>query len=425
MQKAKTRTRLILVLAKCFRNTAAGGIITVFLLTLTTPVQAITIYGLPQWLEPAVSRSLNAVWNEIPNDALTDREGTLRIVTERLFSGYSFDVKPGGDVIFGSTKKNPPVEVQINSPELREMPSTWFSADIAGFADEVAALVASVPQEVLTWADEELKKKVSDIVDERLPGFEFSQNINFSDSDEKTVITLKFRPVPELVLAVKADFYSRTLPVMSQSELEAIILPQLSEIVGLPLKWAAKHASDIEAEALRILEDRNTVENMKAGVSVSFEPGKISKLHANVDSKDLRFSVWISAYAGLEGKYPEAGAFFGFRPLWRVNDKYNFAPEFYVELLISLDNFGVTQRFGGRFEFLQNFWAGAEYEATDGEVYMRLEYIPVKIRRPYARWRWSLNSSKQEAELGYRLDEHISAGIYYDGSFGLRGIWNL
>ena len=421
MPKEKTRTRLILVSAKCFSLTLTLTLI--FFLTLITPAQAVTVSGLPSWLEPAVSRSLNAVWNEIPDDVFTDREGTLKVVSERLFPGYSVDVRPGGGVIFSSTGSAVVPEVRIIQPELRERPSIWFKSDILGMSDEIAHLAGQVPQEVLTWADEELKLRVSEIVDERLPGWDFSQNINFLPG--QTVITLTFRPSPEMVLAVKTEFYSRTIPAMFQSELDAKVLPLVSEIVGLPLKWVSKHAEEIESETTRFLEDRNTVENMRAGVSVKFKAGRISVLNANVGSKDLRFTVWVSAYAGLDGKYPEAGAFFGFRPLWRVNDRYNFAPEFYAELIFSLDDFGVTGHFGGRFEFLQNFWAGIEYEVPVDEIFVRLEYIPVKIRRPYARWRFSLQSSEQEAELGYRIDEHISAGIYYDGDFGLRGIWNL
>ena len=228
-----------------------------------------------------------------------------------------------------------------------------------------------------------------------------------------------------MILAVKPQIHSRTIPAMFRADLEARIIPHMSPLIGLPVEWASLHKKDIEEAAREFLEDRHAVENLQAKVTVKFQADKVSGLEAIADSKNIMLSVWVSGYAGIEGKYPEAGAFFGFRPLWRLNDRYNFAPEIYTEILFSLDDFGYTQRFGGRFELLNNFWAGIEYEIPDDEFYVRLEYIPVKIRRPYGRWRYSFRGGKYECGLGYRIDEHISAEIYYDGDIGLRGIWNL
>ena len=407
-------------MAKCFSVSA------LILVVAVNPCESVTVSGLPSWLEDAAKRSLSAVWSEIPDDGMTDREATLSIVAGRLFAGYDVEVRPAlrePSAIFRA-KNSPakPTEVRINPPELRGMCELWFSRDISGLGGEISRIASEIPQEALTWADEELRKQAAVIISKRLPGWDFTQQIYLMP--DSTVITLSFRPSSDMVLALKPSLYSRTIPVMFQSDLEAKMLTELSSLIGLPVKWAELHRKDIEEYSRTMLEDRHTVENMKANVSVSFKAGKISGITARVDSNTFRFSVWVSAYAGLEGRYPEAGAFFGFRPVWRIGD-VNLAPEIYTELIFTLDNFGLSQRFGERFELVQNFWAGIEYMTPDDEFFVRLEYIPVKIRRPYARWRWSLNSSKQEAGLGYRFDEHISAEIYYDGNIGLRGIWNL
>lgn len=407
-------------MAKCFSVAA------LILIAAVNSCEAVTVSGLPAWLVPAAERSLSAVWAEIPNDGMTDREATLSIVAGRLFAGYDVEVRPGlkepSAIFRAKNLQVSPVKVCINPPELRGICALWFSRDISGMTDEVSRIASEIPQEALTWADDELRKQAAIIISRRLPGWDFTQQIYLMQ--ESTAVTLSFRPSSDMVLALTPSLYSRTIPVMFQSDLEAKMLTELSSLIGIPVKWAELHHKDIEEYARMMLEDRHTVENMMANVSVSFKAGKISGIEAGVDSRTFRFSVWVSAYAGLEGRYPDAGAFFGFRPLWRIGD-VNLAPEIYTELIFTLDDFGLSGRFGERFELVQNFWAGIEYMIPDDEFFVRLEYIPVKIRRPYARWRWSLSSSKQEAGLGYRFDEHVSAELYYDGNIGLRGIWNL
>ena len=388
--------------------------------------EALTVTGLPEWLSIAAERSLVAVWDEIPNDVMTDREGTLELVASRLFAGYSVRVKAGAEgpaIFFTQNEASPKPEVHIILPELRGMALSWFSEDISGMPEEVSRIAVEVPQTALTWADGALRERVGKIVRERLPGWEFTQQIYISQSS--TSINLSFRPSSDMILAVKPVLYSRTIPVMFRSDLEAKMLPELSPLIGLPVKWTELHRRDVEEMARLYLEDRNTVGNLRADVSVKFVAGKVSDIEARVDSRSFMFSMWVSAYAGLEGRYPEAGAFFGFRPIWRIGD-VNLAPEVYGELIFELDDFGVTYRAGTRFELLGNFWAGIEYEMPEGETFMRLDYIPLKVRRPYARWRFGLGNYYHELGLGYKFDEHISVELYYDdGNVGLRGIWNL
>ena len=416
MPKARTKTGHISVLAKCF---------SLFLLLVNAErTSCMELQGLPEWLSPVAERGLSAVWNEIPDDEGTDREKTLEIVAGRLFSGYNVTVKPGPVVIFENAEPLSRPGVIMMMPDLRGETRSWFSADISPLSSEIAEIVSSIPSGALLWADEALRERAGHEINRCVPGWDFAQQIYISHSS--SAVRYTFRPSSDMILALKPEINSRTIPVMFRSDLEARLIPELSMLIGLPVKWAMKHEAQIEGIASKFLEDRHAVENMKAQVSVKFHAGRISGIEASADSKDLMFSVWVSAYAGLEDRYPEAGIFFGYRPLWRVDGGYNLAPEVYTELIFTLDDFGFSQRIGGRFELMGNVWAGMEYEFVEGECFARLEYIPLKMKRPYGRMRWGMSSSQYELGIGYRFDEHISAEIlYYDGSIGVRGMWNL
>ena len=401
-------------MAKCFSL--------VLVLFLVSPAYSLSVSGIPSWLEGAVTRSLNAVWEEIPDGPEIDREGTLELVASRLFAGYRVSVKAGHKepaVIFSGDEAPYTLRVNIQPPDLRGMSASWFSEDTAGLSDDVRALLEGVPKTALTWADEALREQIAALIHHRLPGWEFSQQIYIS-ADE-VIITLTFRPSSNMVLAVKPSVYSRTIPVMFRSDLEAKLMPFFSPLIGVPVKWAAKHKAEIEAEAVEFLLDRHSVENLRADVRVKFRADTVSELDAEADSTDFTFSMWVAAYAGLEGRYPEAGIFFGFRPGWRA--------EIYTELLFSLNDFEITRRLGIRFEALDNFFVGVDAQWPEDSIYFRVQYIPVKVRRPYAMWRWSPELHEHEAALGYRLYEHVSIEIYYKSTgtdkVGIRGQWQL
>lgn len=419
MRRVKTKTGHISVSARCFSVSAVLCI----LLALSSPVYALSVSGIPEWLEGAVSRSLNAVWQEIPDSSEIDRYATLELVAARLFAGYDVKVKPMRDepaVFFYVREKILRPDVRVIMPDLRGMSAVWFERDISGISDDIAALLEGVPQSALTWSDEALRERIRVIVNERLPGWEFSQQIYISE--ESTLITLTFRPAAKMVLAVRPAIYSRTIPAMFRSDMEAKLIPEFSPLIGLPVKWAEKHRADIETHAREFLEDRNTVDNLRADVSIKFRADTVSGIEADADSKDFMFQMWVAAYAGIEGRYPEAGVFFGFRP--DVN-----APEVYTELIFSLDDFGVTRRLGGRYNVAGNFFAGIEMQWPESEYFLRFQYIPMKIRRLYGVWRWSPELQAHDAALGYRIDEHVSLEIYYgstgDDKIGIRGTWHL
>lgn len=416
MRKVKTRTERISVLAKCFSA--------VLSLIFTLPCNALTVSGVPDWLEGAVVRSLNAVWQEIPDSPEIDREGTLELVASRLFAGYDVKVTRSRYepvIVFSRQEKIVSHDVTVNLPELRGIALTWFEGDIEGLKEEILRFVDGVPQSALTWADEALRDKIREILGVIVPGWDFSQQIYISQSS--TQINITFRPSSPMVLAIQPALYSRTVPAVFRTDIEARLIPELSPLIGVPVKWAELHRPEIESFARDYLSDRHAIENLKADVNIKFSAGAISKLEARVDSQDFLFEMWVAAYAGIEGRYPEIGAFFAFGPDIR------FDPEVYAELILSLDDFKELHRIGGRLELFNNFWAGAEVQWPDNEYFIRLQYSPIRIRRPYVWWRWSPRLEVHEAALGYRIDEHISIELYYynieDDKIGLRGMWHL
>lgn len=348
----------------------------------------------------------------------------MELVAARLFTGYDVKVragKTGPSVKFTVNDAIIPPTVKLVLPELRGPALSWLEGDVSGLSDDVAALVSKIPQSALIWSDEALRERVSRMITQRLPGWEFTQQIFLSEGS--TLITLSFRPSPKMVLAVKPSMYSHTIPAMFRSDLEAKLIPELSPLIGVPVKWAEAHKADIEEVVRLSLEDRHTVENLRANMRINFRADTVSDVDVQADSEDFMFQLWVAAYAGMEDRYPEAGVFFGFQP------NASFSPEVYCELIFSLNDFDVTRRLGLRFETIEHLFAGVEYQWPGDEYFLRLQYIPVKIRRPYGLWRYSPKLGSHEAALGYRLDEHVSIEIYYDSTgkdeIGIRGMWHL
>ena len=408
-------------------RTFAGPLIAA-LLVLSGPTlggcATINVTGLPDWLKPAVTRSLSAVYGEIPDMPDVDREGTLAIVATRLFAGYdvSVSVARGGPAVSFSPKETAVWSVGLVMPELRDMALRWFDKDVAGMEGELISLLGTMPGAALTWADEALRDAIGAVVARRLPGWDFSIQAALGSGEAK--LTVSFRPRQPLVLSIRPSMYSSTIPAMFQSDLEVKLTADLSPLIGLPVDWAALHRDGIEEAARAFLQDRNTVENMKAEASVVFVPGVTSKIDAVVDSDRFRFSVWVAAYAGLDERYPEVGVHFG----WNARKAVGVPIELYGEAVADLDDFGVKRRLGARIELFDNFWAGAELEWPDDLLFWRVQWGPGRVRRPYLWWRWN-DGAGHECAIGYRFDGHISVELYYDGiesdKIGIRGLWSL
>ncbi|MBQ9565038.1 MAG: hypothetical protein IJU98_05570 [Synergistaceae bacterium] len=370
-------------------------------------------------------RSLSAVWNEIPDKPEVDREGTLILVARRLFAGYEIEIVRDagkGPVVSFASRQTTDWNASLTLPDLRELADGWFQKDAQGMEEEILTLLRPLPGAALTWADSALKEVLASIVERRFPGWDFSVQVALGEAEG--IVTLSFRPKPPLILAITPSLYSRTIPAMFQSDLEAKLIPAFSSLIGLPVAWAVRHRSDVEEAARFFLEDRHTVENLRARANVIFLPGPVSGLDARVDSDRFRFQVWVAAYAGLDGRYPEAGVFLG----WNTAHITGIDLELYGEAVAELDDLGLTRRLGGRFELFDNFWAGAEMEWPGEFLFWRVQWGPARARRPYLWWRWNPDAG-HEGAVGYRVDEHISVEIYYDGTgsdnVGLRGLWAL
>ena len=214
----------------------AGAVL--LLTALALPCPALTVSGLPEWLEPSVLRSLEAVWLEIPNAPGVDRMETLAVVAGRLFVGYRVAVFPGASpqVSFEPEGKRE-WDVRVLSPELREPVLSWFDSDLRGLGGEIASLLEALPAEALSWADVALKKRIGELLERRLPGWDFSVHVALGHAD--AVLSLTFRPRQPLVLAVTPSLYSATMPAMFQSDLEARLIPELSPLIALPVEWVA------------------------------------------------------------------------------------------------------------------------------------------------------------------------------------------
>ncbi len=212
MRRVKRKTEHISVSARC------SSLVLALLLMTCSPSYALRVSGLPEWLSGAVTRSLNAVWKEIPDSPEIDKYATLELVASRLFAGYDVKVRPYASepaIFFSAHEQIIAPDVRITAPELRGMSASWFADDTSGLSDDVSALLEGVPQSALTWADEALRERLGLMIAERLPGWEFSQQIYIAR--DSTVITLTFRPSSKMVLAVKPSIYSRTIPAMFRS----------------------------------------------------------------------------------------------------------------------------------------------------------------------------------------------------------------
>ncbi|MDR3264893.1 MAG: hypothetical protein LBT15_02675 [Synergistaceae bacterium] len=392
-------------------------------LSVAFPCGALTVEGLPEWLVPHATRGLSAIWDEIPRSGGSARAETLSLVARRLFTGYRVTIRSSetGDdprVLF-EARDVVPWEVRLVPPDLRAPVSSWFARDVGEMDEEIGRLLEGLPVDALSWVDAALHEQVGEIVDRRLPGWNFSLLVRLEG--EKGILQLSFRPGPPFVLAVTPSIYSSTLPVMFQSDLSARLVPGLSPIIGLPVSWIAGHRRDVELLAQEFLEKRNAVSNTRARVEVTFVPDQISRVEGAVNSERLIFQIWISATAGIKGRYPEAGLLLG----WNAKRLSGVDLELYSETILDIGELKVTSRLGGRVPLGKNIRAGIEMEWPEQEPWYRVWWSAERIRRPYAWWRWSPGYG-HNAALGYRVNEYISVEIHYDDRYGdklgLRGI---
>jgi len=389
-----------------------------------SPAEALSVDGVPSWLEDHVTRGLLAVWNEIPPGQ--GREDTLALVARRLFSGYEVTVEQIGrdPAVTFKAQNQTRWNVLIAAPELRAPTDLWFTRDTAGMADEISVLLEGLPIGALSWADSALKRQVEEITERRLPGWSVSLMARIEAGDrenDSSSLQVAFHPRQPLILAVSPSLFSSTLPVMFQSNLKARLIPGLSPIIGLPVEWVAMHRREVELLAQEFLQDRNAVSYTRSNVDITFVPGQVSTLAAAVNSERFTFQIWFAIYSGMKERHPEAGILTGLNTRrWTGLDL-----EIYNEAIIDISNFDLTNRLGLRFHVMNNLHAGLEMEWPYQEVWYRAWWTPARVRRPYAWWRYN-SSLGHNFALGYRINEHLSIELHYDQRYenqiGLRGI---
>jgi len=403
---------------------AAAFFFSVSVLGFCRPAAALSVDGMPAWLEDHVTRGLLAVWNEIPQGQT--RADTLALVARRLFSGYEVTVEQtgrGASVVFNALSQTR-WNVLISHPELRAPTDVWFARDTAGMADEISALLEGLPIGALSWADTALKRQVEDITERRLPGWSVSLLARIEaggGENDSASLQVTFHPRQPLVLAISPSIFSSTLPVMFQADLKARLIPEMSPIIGLPVDWVSMHRREVELLVMEFLEDRNAVSYTRSNVEISFVPGQVSRVDAAVNSERFTFQIWFAIYSGMKERHPEAGLLTGLNTRrWTGLDL-----EIYNEAIIDISQFELTNRLGLRFNVLNNLHAGVEMEWPAQEVWYRAWWTPARVRRPYAWWRYSPTFGHNFA-LGYRINEHLSIEFHYDERYenkiGLRGI---
>ncbi|GHV45229.1 hypothetical protein FACS1894204_03810 [Synergistales bacterium] len=414
--------------SKLYKRAASAVLLAAaFFLTQNSGAAALTIDITPIWLEAHALRGLLAVWEKIPPGA--SRLDTLSLVAKQLFDGYDARLDGGA-----SNEENAPLvtltprdvkewDVSLIKPTLRGETSLWFERDVKGLTDEVSPLLKELPIEALSWADSALNDRIRQILERRVPGWSFSLVVRVNDALQ--TLQISFHASQPLVLAVTPNLFSSTLPVMFQSDLAAKLIPGMSPIIGLPVAWIAKHRDDAEKMAREFLEDRNSVSNTRSQVEITFAPAQISQVDALVSSERFSLQIWLAGYAGMKERRPELGVAAGLN----TNRWTGVDLEVYNELLIDVGDFGVADRLGFRFPLLRGLLRlGAEVEWPDGDMWYRAWLDANRMKRPYLWWRWSPEHG-HNASLGYRLNEHISVEIHYDGRYknkvGLKGILSL
>jgi hypothetical protein len=381
-----------------------------------------TVEGLPDWLESHVLLGLSAVWEEIPAGEERLRLETLSMVARRLFPGYSVTVSPSSEPHVFFEAQNPVKwEVVLASPDLRAPASSWFEGDVSGMSEEISLLLEDLPVESLSWADSTLRDRIGELAESRLPGWDFALLVRVEAEREGAVLQISFRARQPLVLAITPSIFSSTLPVMFQSDLTAKLLSGLSPIIGLPVGWIASHRIDVELLAQDFLEDRNAVSNTRSKVEVAFVPDQVSKVDATVNSQRFILQIWLAAYAGIEGRYPEMGILLG----WNTKQWTGVDVELYNETMVDIGKFGLSNRLGLRFPLWSKFRAGIELEWPEQETWYRVWWDSERVRRLYAWWRYNAEYG-HNAAIGYRINEHVSIEVHYDDRYdekvGLRGI---
>ena len=395
----------------------------------------VRIVGLPDWLGHSAARSLSVVWREMSSDGIGDaRLEILRVVSERLFPGFLVTVDEEQNLPVASF--SPQIvtnwDVECVVPPLSDALRPWFLRDIDGMSATIASLLSGFPVAALSWADAALRDEIRRLLAPVLPGWTITILARITtplpeketgERNERCLLQVAFSPEQPLVLAVVPRVYSSSLPVVLRSDLNEALLKGMSPVIGIPVLWAKKHASDIERIAEFRLSDRNTVVNSMAKVHADFVPEQISRIDADVESRRYILRAWAATYLGTDDRYPEFGLHVGRKALpWSGWDV-----ELYAEWIVRANDLHLESRYGAEWSLFPAFSIGGEVSYPGGVFWWKAR-TRQDIGHPYLWWRMNTDN-EHNIGLGVRINEHISIELHYDerdaDSMSLRLIGNL
>jgi len=388
--------------------------------------EEIRIQGIPPWLEGAAEGSLERVWSEMSQGgrSLESRLELLELVSKRLFDGYSVQ-KPrysrSGITVQLEPEDFPEWSVEIIRPSLNNPAKRWFEKDTAGLEQELAKMVRSLPVESLSWTDVSLREEINRICGDRIAGWNPSILVNLSGSE--AVLQVRFNPEQPLVLAVRPEVSSSSLPVILRSDLRDSLVREMYVFTGLPLEWLEDHQKDLELYARNFLLDRNTVSNARADVAVTVDTGPISNLKAEVESHRYSVSAKLVIPVGADLRYPELQLHLG-----RIVQPFQgWDLEIYGEFITEANDLDIESRWGAGWKPWKELWIGAEYTSPEDLLWWKAVYRP-EIDGFYL---WGRYSEEDSGIIGagVPVNQYFSIELYYDeryeDSFSIRLVTEL
>lgn len=396
------------------------------LLAFFRPAAAgVRVQGVPGWLSPAATRSMEAVWREIdPTQDEQTRLAVIKLVSSRLFEGYRVDfagIDQEGLVLVLEPKSRTAWEIEGGLPSLPAPLSGWLNTDWENAQSRILDLVSGLPLDSLNWADAALRLEIAGIMTETLPGWRGSLLVRVEG--EKAILKVGLTPEQPLVLAVTPRTSSTSLPILLHSELKEDLLKGLSPVIGLPVAWLAGHERQLASWTASLMKEESLVEDLKVDVRVSVKPEPVTDLAVRLESRRYTIWAWVAGYAGTSDRFPEAGFHLGRKaqllPGWDA--------ELYGEGLLFLDDWDFETRLGLRWSPWDRIWLGVERSWPDEATWWRA-WFDGPARSVYG---WARVSDDGDLNLGvgYRINENLSIEFHYDDrdsdSSSIRLVGNL
>ena len=418
------RAGSILALVKCSNLCKLAIIKVAAILIVATfivccPIKAyadIAIKNLPSWQAVPAQQSLAAVQKEITSVRDIDYQAEIiKTVAQKIFTGYNIETsiadssKKNIDIIFTPEITSTDWDVAVNVPNLHGVPLDWFNNDIKELRNDILGLLNNVPIDSLAWSDEALAKAVKEITGTVVPGWNPSLIINIKD--DVCLLNISFTPEMPLVLAIHPTFVSNSLPTLLHGELRDEVLVHLSQFIGSPVVWIAKHKVEMNRWAENIINAAKLARQLESEAAVNMQPSQVSQLNARVESKHYTIGAWATVYAGTSEKSAEVTLHLG----RKIEFFRNFAMELYTEGIIGLQEWNVNGRFGLRWRTIKDFWMGGEWDTEDDKWWGKLSMDP-QLHKIYA-WLRIREDGKFNGAIGWRATENVSFEIEYDDRY--------